>query len=304
MSGEPSPGPGPAPSPTSGETTRRYTRSAVVRIRAAIEAAKGQASGITPVSEPVAVAAVVTPTRTVAFLPERTSTEPPLLPETTQRYSADVRARLRADMLDAVTGRSGPDRSAARFRLGEHQPRRMVPAPSIVLVAVEAHAAAVATPGSLPAAASSPGDRTRAVTVRTAAAQTCDLVGQEPGALLLLSPDGALHVIDADQVCAVALALVGAAVPVLLVDVVLDWGTWRHPASVLRLQPTAASLSRIYPGQSLADAVGLACRLLAGPGAATLPSGDLFPGPPWPRFADVAAFEQAWLALAPDEVTP
>ena len=259
-----------------GDSTRRYTRSAVVRIRAAIAAAKDQPSGTLAETGQQDLA---------------TSAGPPPLTEATQRYSAEVRARLRAERLDAVAGRTGPDRSAARFRLGEHQPRRMVPAPSIVLP--------VARPGEATVVAASPAPPPRSV-----AARSCDLVGQEAGALLLLTSDGALHVIDAAQVCAVAVALVGETAPLLLVDVVLDWGSWHHPASILRLQPTAPSLGRIYPGQSLAEAVGSAGRVLAGSGAATLPAGAAFPGPPWPRFTDAAAFERAWLALAPREVAP
>jgi len=269
-------------SPRQDETTRRYTRSAVARIRAAIAAARAQLAGVdaqttqdcAPVAGP-------------GDLPAPASAPP----EVTQRYADDTRMRFQGEIA-AARQSATPVRAAARFRLGDQEPRRSVPAPSIILSVEKAREFGVRPAESVTPVAPE-------VAPRLAAPRPCDLVGREPGALLFMMEDGALHVLDRAQVLAIAIAMVGTAPPTLVLDVVLDWGDAAHPADALRLLPNDHAFSRVYPGLSLADAVAATACDLAPAGVPTWPPRPSFPGPPWPHCADLRTFEAAWLALAP-----
>ena len=272
----------PAASAGKDETTRRYTRSAVVRIRAAIAAARAQVpdDGVTQDCGPVCA-----------------EDAPQAQPEVTQRYADDARARFRAEIASAAGTAPASGRAAARFRLGDNQPRRGIPAPSMLLFAEKARQSAIFEVEAVAPVA-------RVVPPRKAAVRPCDLVGREAGALLFMMPDGALQVLGSSEVRAVAVGIVGQSPPTLVLDVILDWGDADHPADALRIQPTAAVFAGIYHGLTLAEAVAAAAQDLAAAGASTWPPPPAFPGPPWPRFVDSRAFEAAWLALAPDEVLP
>lgn len=209
--------------------------------------------------------------------------------ESTHRYSHSTAERLRAQTAaaraGAHVGNSAPSpltrpplRSTPPSMIVDRQAgRHPSPAPWSPASDDQAHAGA------------SPGPWHSVV-------RRCAILSRESDAVLTTDEDGSLTLLAAENALAVVIGMVGGAGPV--VDVVLDWGDRAHPTEVLRFQPSAAELARIFPTLSADSAVAMFARGLAGAGALTSPAADEFPGPPWAQYADTAALERAWRAAA------
>ena len=291
--------------------TRRFSTSAVTRIRAAIDAARKEDPEQTPTlseeegsqSDRAALGALYDPPTTPLPPPPQrprvgehmsvmVESERVPVVETTHRYTHASAERLRAETAEA---RAGAHRARS---ISGHVPRPPLRSPPPTMIVDPRHSdvrgGAVDTTSDIsppeddvptyPRPASGPVPRTLV--------RLCAILSRESDAILATDDDGSLTLLASENTLAVVVGQVGDAPPV--VDVVLDWDVRGHPTEVLRFQPTDAELARLFPSLPPADALAMFARDLASAGASTSPALPAFPGPPWAAYPTLAALEAEW----------